>query len=186
MNDPWPADPQVYPVREDTFLLCGAVLAEVRTGDLVLEIGTGSGYIPAALPLETTVLATDISPHAVREAARHGVCVIRSDLFAGIRGPFDLVAFNPPYLPTERGERVDDWLEYALDGGTTGRDVIDRFIGEVGSVLAPGGRILLLVSSLTGIPDVLEKFRKEGYDAAIVCRSSVEGEELVVIRARKA
>ncbi len=180
-----PADPQVYPVGEDTLLLCGAVGREAHSGDRVLEIGTGSGYIPATLPPEIQVLATDVSPHAVREAARHGVCVVRADLFSGIRGPFDLVVFNPPYLPTAPCERMDDWLEYALDGGTNGREVIDRFIGEVGGILAAGGRVLLLVSSLTGIPEVLARFRENGFAPGIVCRNSVEGEELVVIRAER-
>jgi len=42
-------------------------------------------------------------------------------LFSGLSGPFDLIIFNPPYLPTLPRERIDDWLEYALDGGPTGR-----------------------------------------------------------------
>ncbi len=178
-------DPQVYPVLEDTLLLCRAVLDELRPGDRVLEIGTGSGYICASLPEGHFVVGTDISPHAVREAARRGVVVVRADLFAGICGSFDLVVCNPPYLPTDASERLDDWLERALDGGADGRELIDRFIEGVGDVLAPGGRVLLLVSSLTGISQVRRKFKREGFWTRIIARSRLEGEELVVIRAEK-
>ena len=123
-----------------------------------MEIGTGPGRIAAALVKDCDVVATDINPHAVFCAQQKGVEVVRSDLFSGIRGAFDLVLFNPPYLPTQPEERIDDWLEYALDGGATGRAVIGRFADEVREVLAPSGRILLLLSSLTGLGEIRECF----------------------------
>ncbi len=102
----------------------------------------------------TGVVATDINPHAVFCAQKKGIEVVQNDLFSGIRGTFDLILFNPPYLPTLPEDRIDDWLEYALDGGMSGREVIIRFAEDAGRVLAPGGRILLLISSLTGLPEV--------------------------------
>ncbi|NYT08252.1 MAG: methylase, partial [Methanomicrobiales archaeon] len=89
---------------------------------------------------------------------------------------------NPPYLPTSPDERMDDWLEYALDGGPDGRFVIARFIDGVGSMLAPGGRFLLLVSSVTGIAEVVRMIRDAGFRAEEVTRTQVEGEDLVVLR----
>jgi release factor glutamine methyltransferase len=174
---------QVYQPSEDTRLLLEAAQKELRPGDRVLEVGTGSGYIAARLPRGTDVVATDINPHAVAAARREGVSVIRADLFAGIRGPFDLIVFNPPYLPTREEERIDDWLEYALDGGETGRVVIERFAGEVHRVLAPAGRILIIISSLTGVSRVCSLFQEERYCVEIVSRAPVfGGEELVVLR----
>ena len=173
---------QVYPFEEDSRLLLEAAIAECRTGDQVLEIGSGSGRISATLPHQVTVLVTDISPPAVRYARALGVEVVRTDLFAGICGRFDLVLFNPPYLPTLPEERCDDWLEYALDGGPDGRSVIARFIEAVGSVLVPDGRFLLLVSSLTGIREVLEMMEIAGFTSEIVAKTRVEGEDLVVVR----
>ena len=109
-------------------------------GDWVLEVGTGSGHIAASLAGRAAlVVALDINPHAVRAARRRDVEVIRADLFAGVRGPFDLVLFNPPYLPTAPDERLDDWLEYALDGGPDGRRTIARFLDGLPAVLAPAG-----------------------------------------------
>ena len=95
---------------------------------------------------------------------------------------FDLVIFNPPYLPTQPEERIDDWLEYALDGGESGRVVIERFAAEVGRVLAPGGRVLLLASSLTGPGDVQELFAGHGFSSDHMAEETVEGEELFVLR----
>jgi release factor glutamine methyltransferase len=174
---------QIYQPSEDTWLLLEAAQEELRPDDRVLEVGTGCGHIAASLTRGGDVVATDINPYAVAAARREGVSVIRADMFRGIRGPFDLVIFNPPYLPTREGERIDDWLEYALDGGETGREVIGRFAAEVHRVLAPAGRILLILSSLTGETEVCGLFRKEGYCVEIVRRAPVfGGEELVVLR----
>jgi len=173
---------QVYQPEADTLLLLRAAQAEVRSGDRVLEIGTGSGRIAAALVQDCDIVATDINPHAVFCAREQGVDVIRCDLFSGLRGSFDLILFNPPYLPTQPEERIDDWLEYALDGGATGRDVIERFADGVGGVLTPEGRILLLVSALTGIAEVCGQFDRYGYSCKEVVQETVEGEVLVVFR----
>lgn len=178
-----PYDPsQVYQPEADTYLLLDAAKKELKPGDRVLEIGTGSGLISRELALVSDVVATDINPHAALCARGSGVDVVRSNLFAGIRGTFDLILFNPPYLPTQPEERVDDWLEYALDGGETGREVIERFAGEVGRVLAPQGRVLLLISSLTGLPEVSDLFTRHGFAVDVVIEQVIEDEVLYVLR----
>ncbi|MCU0632315.1 MAG: class I SAM-dependent methyltransferase [Methanolinea sp.] len=174
--------PQVYLPHEDTYLLLEAVLPEVKQGDRILEVGCGSGYIAARLAERGEVLATDINPHAVRETRTLGVEVVRADLLDGVRGPFDLVIFNPPYLPTLPEERIDDWLEFALDGGKDGTEVIRKFAEEVGRVLAPQGRLLLLISSLTGIDHIRDIIAWQGFESEIVMECMVEGEALYVIR----
>ena len=177
---------QVYSPAEDSALLLRAALREIHPTDRVLEVGTGSGYVAAGLLNRAArVLATDINPHAVACARARGVAVVRTDLFAGLSGPFDLILFNPPYLPTAPEERIDDWLEYALDGWPTGRVVIERFIGDVGRVLAPFGRVLLLVSSLTGLDEVRDLFARGGFVSFIVDEEALEGERLYVLRAMR-
>lgn len=173
---------QVYQPEADTLLLLSAAQAEVRAGDRVLEIGTGSGTVAAGLTTARSIVATDINPHAVASARQKGVSVVRTDLFNGIRGSFDLILFNPPYLPTQPGERIDDWLEYALDGGLDGRAVIERFSSGVGQLLAHQGRILLLISSLTGMSSVKDIFSRQGFLAGVVREEIVEDEVLYVLR----
>ena len=118
-----PFDPcQVYSPEADTFLLARAARAEVKAGDRILEVGTGSGYIAAELVQICDVVATDINPHAALCARERGVDVLRGDLFSGIRGTFDLILFNPPYLPTKPYERVGGTglFDLATDGGCDG------------------------------------------------------------------
>ncbi len=174
--------PEVYAPAEDTWLLLRAARTECRDGERVLEIGCGSGAVSAALSRRAHVLATDINPHAVRVARDMGIEVVRTDLFSGICGRVDLVLFNPPYLPTQPEERRDDWLEYALDGGPDGRATISRFLSGIGRVLAPSGRALLLVSSLTGFREVCTLIAQAGFVSEVVLEEQVEGELLTVIR----
>jgi len=178
-----PFDPsQVYQPEADTHLLLKAAQKEARASDRVLEVGTGSGTIAAGLEGVRCIIATDINPHAVASAREKGVPVVRTDLFNGISGTFDLILFNPPYLPTRAEEQIDDWLEYALDGGEDGRAVIGRFSAGLEPMLAPNGRVLLLISSLTGVDAVMDLFFRQGFIAEVVLEEVVEDEVLSVLR----
>jgi len=109
--------------------------------------------------------------------------VIRGDLFEPVTGEFDLILFNAPYLPTSPEERGDDWLEYALDGGTTGREVVERFLNGAPAHLSRFGRILLLISSLTGMNEILKLCRSLGLIVLVVAEEKQEdGEILYVLR----
>ena len=77
-------------------------------------------------------------------------------MFSGIRKEhiFDLMIFNPPYLPTSEEEKVPGWLNYAFDGGVDGRASLRPFLKKPAVTLHREGRYLLLVSSLTGIGEI--------------------------------
>ncbi len=179
---------EVYTPEEDTFLLLKAALAEARPEDRTLEIGCGSGFISLELASGvTSLLATDINPHAVlatKEKATNakGIEVIRADMFRGIGGKFDLIIFNPPYLPTTSEERNDQWINYALDGGEKGRETIDRFLKCLPDHLCPCGRALLLISSLTGPKDVQKMAMAAGLTVNTVTSVGCFFEKLYVLR----
>lgn len=180
----------VYEPAEDSFLLAEAGLKEAETGTRILEVGTGSGFVSAVLRAniqDIYLVATEINPHAISCARANGIEVIRTDLFNGIKpgkpeNRFDLVLFNPPYLPTSRDEKVQGWLNYAFDGGTSGRETLDRFLDQVKAYLKPGGKILVLISSITGFEAIREKMEGMGFRVDIVARKKVSFEELMVIR----
>jgi release factor glutamine methyltransferase len=178
----------VYEPAEDSYLLIDAARGEIAGSDRrlrIIEIGTGSGIVTAAMMRdapEHRYAATDISPHAVACAKANRVPVVRADLFRGIRGRFDLIVFNSPYLPTAPDGRVDGWLDYAWNGGDNGRPVIDRFLGQASAFLADRGSILLLLSSLTGIETVRERMASVGLVVREVASTRCPGERLVVLR----
>ena len=169
----------VYPPSEDTHLLRDAALDDVQPDDVVLEVGTGSGVVAEALAEEALcVVATDLNPDAVRAARQRGVSAVRTDLAAALDARFDLVVFNPPYLPDE--ERTpDDALADALGGGETGREVSERFLDSVPRVLAPDGRVFLVASSLSGTEDLEER---KDYDVERIASERYFFEEVSVLR----
>ena len=72
---------------------------------------------------------------------------IKSDLFSNVRGKFDLIIFNPPYLPFDSREDIESRLH--TSGGKRGDEVIIRFLKEVAGFLNKRGIILIVISSLT-------------------------------------
>lgn len=138
--------PTVYRPSDDSYLLLGAV--SVAPGERFLEVGAGAGLVALHAAKITDAVATDINPDAVdllrRNARRTRVplAVARADLMAGLRGPFDVVAFNPPYL----AGKPSDSLERAWHGGEAGSEVAIPFLKDLPRVLAPAARAYLLLS----------------------------------------
>jgi release factor glutamine methyltransferase len=176
---------EVYQPAEDSALLASVAETEVGSGDRVLEVGTGSGWVAERVATETGagVVASDVNPHATRQARERGVEAVRADLVAPFRDDaFDVVLFNPPYLPEDAAAARDDWMETALTGGEDGRAVVDPFVESVARVLAPGGYVLVLVSSLTGVDGVVELAGECGFSAVALREESYPFETLSVLK----
>jgi release factor glutamine methyltransferase len=140
----------VYEPAEDSLSLIEII--DVKKGDRVLDMGTGSGI--AALHCAkagAVVTAADINPVAVRcakdNAKRNSLAIsaVQSDLFSRVSGIFDVISFNPPYLPSE----MDGADNPAWTGGSTGHEIIERFLKEAKPHLAPGGTVYVILSSLS-------------------------------------
>ncbi len=177
---------EVYEPAEDSFLLADSALAFVNKGMKILEIGTGTGFVSVVIQanFEVDLLATDINPHAVRCASDNGVSTIRADMFSAFKPAqcFDMIIFNPPYLPTSQDDKVPGWLNYAFDGGADGTESLRRFLKSVGSHLCPTGLLLLLISSLTGIEQAKYWMEEAGLETEVVSKEKCFFEELVVLK----
>ena len=178
---------QVYQPAEDSHLLATAAKDAATERTRALDVGTGSGYVADAMAQAgASVVATDINPLACEQAAQAGVPVVQGNLADPFREEvFDLVTFNPPYLPTPPEEARDDWMEAALSGGEDGRRVIEPFLATVGRVLAFEGSILLLVSTLTDIDAVTDLAATHGFESEQVSEESHPFEKLVVLELRR-
>ena len=176
--------PDVYQPAEDSDLLATAASGDVTDGDRALDVGTGSGYVADELAAAgADVVASDLNPRACEQARDRGLDAVRADLTDPFRdGAFDLVTFNPPYLPTDPDNEWGDWMEKALSGGEDGRAAIDPFLADVGRVLASDGAAYLLVSSLTDPDAVRQRAATEGLDATEIARESYPFERLLVFR----
>ncbi len=141
-------DERVYPPSEDTRLLLEAI--DLQDASSFLEVGTGTGFVALHAAVECEVIATDINPHAVALSRLNATSnhlsleIVRTDVVDGLRGPFDVIAFNPPYLPDAKAEA---WIDRAWSGGPDGNAVILQFLNQVSPILAVEGTVYLLLSS---------------------------------------
>lgn len=141
----------IYEPGEDSYLLQKYV-DQYSKVDSVLDMGTGTGIQGlTAAKYANQVISVDINPNAVKQAITlaqieksKNIKFIESDLFEKIpKQKFDLIAFNPPYLPKHK--HVDD---IALVSGKRGVDTTLKFLDSVNEYLATNGKILLITSSL--------------------------------------
>ncbi len=185
-------DDLVYIPSDDTFLL--AENLEIKEGQSVLEIGTGSGLVSMYASLLTDdVTATDINFNALELAEKNfklnNINTIKlefGDLFEPVKDrKFDVILFNTPYLPTDSDDIINDDLNYAFDGGLDGRKVIDRFIKEAPNHLNDKGIIQIIQSSLSDNDRTLDMFDRNGFVAEIAESEKFFFEEIVLINAYK-
>jgi release factor glutamine methyltransferase len=146
-------DPRVLVPRPETELLAGLAIDRCDRGDVVVDVGTGSGAIAlsvAAERPELTVVATDISAEALSVAAANRrdlgldqrVALVRCDLLGALTpGRYTILA-NLPYVPADELASAQPELgwepQLALAGGPDGLDVYRRFLREAMRVARQG------------------------------------------------
>lgn len=175
--------PEVYEPAEDSELLAGELESHMRPGISVLDMGCGAGLLGVlAAKAGAVVTAADINPTAVelaqRNAVGNGVKIkaICSDLFEKVAGTFDMIVFNPPYLPDN--DDVPGSETWAM------RDVLERFVRHAAAHLRPGGLVLVVVSSLTPAERIVGMLVEAGFAVEHAAQRKVPWETLSVLRAR--
>ena len=143
-------DTRVLIPRPETELVVETALERAPKGGRVLDIGTGSGCIAISIERERPdlrVLSVDRSVEALAVAnlnrARLGsrVQLAASDLLTGVRGDFDVIVSNPPYVPLAEYEELADEVRVheprmALTPGPKGTEIIARILDEASAKLA--------------------------------------------------
>lgn len=181
--------PAVYSPAEDSFLLSQVLedyfenlSKEERKDIFFLDMGTGSGIQSEKAEeflSKNNILAVDINPDAVKLVKNLGFNAIKSDLFSSpeLKGKkFDIIAFNPPYLPKDE-EGFDEGID--TTGGEKGDELPLAFLYAAKNYLSKDGVIFLLVSSITP-RNKLEKAISDNYKKEIVGRKKLFFEELEV------
>ena len=136
----------------------------------IADLGTGSGAILLALLSELPNahgFATDISAEALQTARRNAAELgladrttwVQCDYASALTGAFDLIASNPPYIPSADIAGLDIEVRAhdpraALDGGADGLDAYRSLISQSAGLLASGG--FLVVETGQGQSDDIE------------------------------
>jgi release factor glutamine methyltransferase len=133
------------PSDDSTFL---ANIVSLYRGIFALEIGTSSGTILRELSNNFSfVIGTDIDFDSLKNVlmTSRNERVICCDAASAIQNvKFDLIVFNPPYLPN-----TINHVDKSVDGGPTGIEVSIHFLSSAIDKLNNQGKILMLVSSLS-------------------------------------
>lgn len=155
-----------------------------RGGPSVLDLGTGSGVAAVfAAPWASQVVAVDINPAALRctriNALLHGVEdkveALHGDLFEPVAGRrFDLILFNPPYLPGQP--------RTAFEQALRSEGLAERFAAGLAGHLSDGGYALLLLSSIGDEAGWLAPLRRRGFACRPVAQRNMISEMVTIYR----
>lgn len=151
-------DERVLIPRPETEELVMHACKLIKSEHRVLDLCTGSGAIALAVWKKTgaKVVATDISKGAISVASenfkRHGASVtaIHGDMFENVKGKFDFILSNPPYIKASDVDGLQNEVKnyepkLALDGGKDGLDFYKIIAKQAKSYLKDGGTLFLEV-----------------------------------------
>ena len=142
--------------RFETEIIVDYLIKSQMKKDSILDIGTGSGAIAISLAknIENTfVIGSDIEDNALSLAMENkeftgveNVEFVKSDLFSNIKGKFDLIISNPPYINKKDYESLDKELYFepksALYGGCDGLDFYREIIKNSSKYLNNKGHLV--------------------------------------------
>lgn len=165
-----------------------------RDRPFVVDVGTGTGAIALSLAAEykadAVFLGTDISADAVALARENAAkCRMESRVkFAVADGLddfdepecIDVIVSNPPYIESAVCDTLDPRVRdfeprLALDGGESGLDFYDRYLGDALNVLKPGGAVFFEIGENQG--DALRKLMSDYGFSSITIEKDYAGHD---------
>jgi release factor glutamine methyltransferase len=190
--------------RPDTEVIVEEILnitkKTVSTRIKILDIGTGSGAIAIALACEiphASLMATDISLAAL-DVARRNACSLgiqnqidfrQGDLLEHVKGIFDIIASNPPYIGTREYEELPEGVRAfepreALLAGKSGLEFYEKLIYQAEGYLEKNGWLLLEIGARQE-KDVRRIMETSGFYNNIEIRRDYAGLPRVIKARRK-
>ncbi|MCG7623398.1 peptide chain release factor N(5)-glutamine methyltransferase [Epibacterium sp. Ofav1-8] len=178
--------------RPETETLIEAALAEPF--ERVLDLGVGSGCILVTLLAEqqgALGLGVDLSEAACLQASANAVLhrvearadIRQSDWFSAVKGQFDLIVSNPPYIALDEmdglsAEVRDHEPQMALTDGADGLSAYRLICAGLGQHLAQGGRVMVEIGPTQGAA-VAQMMRAQGL-VDVVVLPDLDGRDRVV------
>lgn len=163
-------DKNVLAPRQDSELVVDVALKYINNGDNVLDLCTGSGCLAVALKKnsEINITASDISNSALKIAKKNAqsnnaeINFIQSNMFDKIKGGFNVIVSNPPYIQTEEIKLLDKEVKLydpiiALDGGKDGLRFYKIIKENIKNYLLKDGFLILEIGD-TQKSEVIEIF----------------------------
>jgi release factor glutamine methyltransferase len=154
--------PGVFVPRARAEVLVDEAVAARPDARVVVDLGTGSGAIAAALAVRlplAVIHAADLDAHALtyarRNGERHGFAVHEGDWWDAfppeLRGTVDLAVAYLPHVPTARLDEIpEDYRAHepdlAVAGGSDGLDPLRAVLAAMDDWLSPDGVLVTLVA----------------------------------------
>ena len=173
----------MYQPLEDSYLLEKTLKKYLKNKSKkiqILDMGSGSG-IQALVCKKLgfkNIMVSDINPESIIHLINIGLDAKKSNLFSNIKEKFDLIVFNPPYLPDDKREPKDSKLN--TTAGKKGYELIIKFLKQAKSHLNSHASIILLFSSLSQPKIILNEARKLNYNYNQLNNQKLFFEELYV------
>lgn len=160
-------DRRVLIPRPETEGLYELAAESVRTPEVIVDLGTGSGVLAIALQRRfagARVHAVELSDAAIQVAKGNALALDadvsfhHGDLFdalpGSLRGRVDLIVSNPPYVAEAEWDHLPVDVRHepreALVAGPTGMEVLDRIAAGAGEWLRPGGVVVCEIGETQG------------------------------------
>lgn len=192
MGLPFKVNSSVLIPRQDTETLVEEALKVAKPGMKVLDMCTGSGCIIISILHHGKDLegyASDISRHAINVAKENAklnqvaVSFKTGDLFDHIKGKYDIIVSNPPYIRTEEIAKLMPEVQNfepfdALDGKEDGLFFYRRIVEQAGDYLNPGGHLLFEIGHDQGA-DVSELMTQAGFKDVRVIKDLAGNDRVV-------
>jgi len=168
--------------RPETEYWVSKELEEIKGGKF-LDIFSGSGCVGVAILKNLPNSLCDFADKykkaveqmkincRVNGIDRKRYKVIQSDVFRNIKGKYDYIFANPPYIPTTRKNKIQKSVlkfepKAALFGGGDGLFYIRKFLKGAKEHLSDNGQVFMEFDSIQkkAIEKILRKYNYEKYE----------------------